>query len=106
MKVYEVILQDIWCNTYQIGFFSDLNDAIKPLNEQMGHEYLSKGELVEYPSTFSMCFNVNVGDILAEKYGEEEAYKQFGEDMSYSVLGFIYDDVNELIKELESIKGK
>lgn len=106
MKIYEVILQDVWNNTYQIGFFSNLNDAIEPLNKQMGNNYLQTGDLKEYPGTFNNVFNLNIGDILIDRYGEEEAYKKFGDDMCYYVLGFIYEDIDDLIKELKELEAK
>lgn len=87
-KLYQVILQDEWNNLGVVGWFENLDDAIEPINKTLkagwGEQYkLKKGDIKEYPSTFSYCFDTNLGDILTPD-GEYDNY------INLLVRGFIY----------------
>lgn len=78
---YQVIFQDEYNNLYLVGFYDDLQEAQKDINEEI-KDYLLDGdaydnddtlsmecrfgedtilgELKEYPSTFNMCFDKEI----------------------------------------------
>ena len=60
IKKYEVIIQDEWNNLYQIGFYDRLEDAIPEINEFLSVYEVEITELIEYPSTFGMCFDTEI----------------------------------------------
>lgn len=82
-KKYLVILQNAtWNNLYYIGEFKDLKDAIPVIKEQLPENYELE-ELTEYPSTFGMCFDLEI-------YNRRDE-----DDEIYMVRGFILEDDNE-----------
>lgn len=91
-KLYEVILQDEWNNLAQLGWFEKLDDAIPHINAVLtvsyGNKYaLKKGDIVEYPSTYEMCFDTELNSILNPN--DEDDY------IPILVRGFIYEFENE-----------
>jgi len=98
MKVYQVIYEDEYHNSYLIGFYKDLDDCIGEINEYLGdcYPHLEKGDLREYPSTFSFTFDTPI-------YDKDECNCVY-------VRGFILDsgclleDLERLKKEIENDK--
>ena len=99
--LYEVIMQDEYDNLYLLGFYGSLDDSIDDINgflsayEDDGVIPFKKGDLVEYASTFSTCFDRPVewesedgcpgdimvrGFVLSAKNAEEEAEKALARD--------------------------
>lgn len=60
LKKYEVIIQDEWNNLYQIGFYDKLEDALPDVNDFLEAYDVEIQELIEYPSTFGMCFDTEI----------------------------------------------
>ena len=64
--LYEVMMQDEYCNLYLLGFYRALDDAVDDVNgflaayEDDGAVPLQKGDLAEYASTFGSCFDREV----------------------------------------------
>ena len=64
--LYEVMMQDEYCNLYLLGFYRALDDAVGDVNgflaayEDDGAVPLQKGDLAEYASTFGTCFDREV----------------------------------------------
>lgn len=99
--LYEVIMQDEYDNLYLLGFYGSLDDSIDDINgflsayEDDGVVLFKKGDLTEYASTFSTCFDRHVewenedgcpgdvmvrGFVLSAKNAEEEAEKALARD--------------------------
>lgn len=104
MKVYQVFLNDIWNNNYLLGFYKDLDDAIEDINGFIDDKkyHLQKGDLQEYPSTFSSIFDTNVADILASR--DIDVDNLDDDVMSLEIRGFILDSdaIRESLASLES----
>lgn len=83
MKYYLVILQDEWNNLYYIGEYNELKDAIPDLNDQLSiyDVKLEEDDLHEYPSTFGMCFDLDLCNL--------ERYEDKDEICGVMVRGFI-----------------
>lgn len=61
MKRYIVFMQDMtWNNMYWIGEYKVLADAIPEINEFLSGYDTQIEELIEYPSTFNMCFDKEI----------------------------------------------
>ena len=96
MKLYQVIMQDEWNNLTELGYYKQLKDAVPDINGFLSvyGVKISEEDLVEYPSTFSMVFDLNLGDVFPDN---EDVY-------AVSVRGFIYDgdalfnEITELMK--------
>ena len=104
MKVYQIFLNDIWDNNYLLGFYKNLDDAIDDINGFIDEEeyHLQKGDLQEYPSTFSSVFDAYLIDILENKGIEADT---FSEDIAtLGIRGFILDSdaIRESLASLES----
>jgi hypothetical protein len=91
-KIYQVIIQDEYNNLTLVGFYKDLDDSIDDINEHLStyNVRLSKGDLKEYPSTFSSVFDTDLADIFLEN--EEVA--------GVMIRGFILD-TEETIKDIK-----
>jgi hypothetical protein len=72
-------MQDEWDNLYHLGFFHNLKDAIPEVNSWLSTYNIEIDELSEYPSTFGMCFDI-----------ELEA-----DDAYVHIRGFIFDKLQE-----------
>lgn len=84
---YQVIIQDEWNCLYHIGFYDKLEDSLEDVNNFLFDCYDVKiDELVEYPSTWTTCF-------------DREVEIDDGENIVY-VRGFIFDE-EMLRKELK-----
>lgn len=57
MKKYQVIFQDEYNNLYEVGFYDDLKDSIKDVNDYLEPYEEHIDELEEYVSTFGMAFD-------------------------------------------------
>lgn len=90
---------------YLIGFYKTLDDAILDINSYIEKEeyQLKKGDLKEYPSTYSTVFDTSVYDIVSgrEGFNENEDYYD-DEDLSLLIRGYILDKT-KLIEEIESL---
>ena len=60
MKKYQVIMQDEYNNLYNIGFYDNLSESIDDINDFLEVYNVSITELIEYPSTFSTCFDKDI----------------------------------------------
>ena len=77
IMIYQVIMQDEYNNLYHLGFYSNLQDALPDVNNWLVPYNIELDELVEYPSTFNMCFD-----------------RELESDDTYVyVRGFILDDI-------------
>lgn len=100
MKVYEVIVIDVWNNVYRLGLYKNLNDSLSDINSYISSDKLKleEGDLKEYPSTFNSCFDLIIGDVAISKGNiSEEELDDFYEDSQLQVRGFIFD--SEYLKE-------
>ena len=96
MKLYQVIVQDEWNNLTELGYYKDLRDAVPEVNSflEVYGVQITEDDLVEYPSTFSMVFDLNLGDLFPDN---DEVY-------AISIRGFIYDgealldEISKLVK--------
>jgi len=88
MKLYEVIFQDEYNNLYQLGYYKSLSDSINDINSELDSYgvAINADDLVEYPSTFNMCFDACIGDLVDEKILDEHE-----EVSSLYIRGFILD---------------
>ena len=57
MKIYQVIMQDEYNNLFLLGFYKDLKDSIKDINDWLEVYNVSIDELGEYPGTFEPSFD-------------------------------------------------
>lgn len=92
MKIYEIIMQDESNNLYLLGFYRDLKDAVEDINEWLStYDFeLEDDDLKEYPSTFNMCFDLDLGNFSEELCG-------------VYIRGFILevnDSLDELLEEV------
>ena len=89
-KMYQVFVTDEWNNNYLIGFYNNLDDCISEVNKFIDEEKfkLIPGDIKEYASTFGVCFDTSLYDILLSRdiYSEEEL-----EDVSIYIRGFVLD---------------
>ena len=105
-KVYQVIIEDEYCNLYHYGFFGSLDEATVEINKFIERDnaastdalqlpLLKKGELKEYVSSVGPCFD---HQIIVES---EDGF----DSRSIMVRGFIFDSLSlELM--LESLNEK
>lgn len=100
-KLYQVIFQDEYDNLYELGWFKELDDAIEPINQEISGIYgaedkykLKKGDLKEYQSTFSSCFDLQLGAFFAE-----DDVDSFDDFQSASIRGFIHEFEDEQYNE-------
>lgn len=106
VKIYQVIVIDLWNNMYNVGYFKNLDDAIPELNTYISDDLgikLEPGDIKEYPSTFNMVFDCSAGDILVNKTDDPELIEKIESDedlYSLQIRGFIYDK-DRLIEEIE-----
>lgn len=68
-KKYLVIFQDEYNNLYYVGKYNELDDCIEDVNGHLnGYGVsLNKGDIREYPSTFGMAFDTNIGDLFEDR---------------------------------------
>ena len=94
MKLYQVIMQDEWNNLTELGYYRQLSDAVDDINDFLSvyGVKINENDLVEYPSTFNMVFDLDLSDFYPEN---EEVYGVY-------VRGFIYDG-EALLKDLEEL---
>lgn len=59
-KKYQVIMQDEYNNLYHLGFYENLKESIDDVNAWLEIYDVSIDELVEYASTFCMCFDRDI----------------------------------------------
>lgn len=75
MKVYQVIFEDEYNNLYHLGFFKQLKDSLKSINQHLElyrdtmldedgceceFQPLTEFDLVPYASTFNDCFDKTI----------------------------------------------
>lgn len=84
LKKYEVFVQDEWNNLWLMGFYNNLGDSIRDINDFLEPYDTKIDELKEYASTFGSCFDTEV----ETKTGE-----------IVTTRGFIFD--GELLKEIK-----
>ncbi|MBR3208838.1 MAG: hypothetical protein IKF82_01075 [Bacilli bacterium] len=104
-KLYEVIFVSEYNNFMHLGWFENLDDAVEKINEELsvygnGKYKFEKGELIEYPSTFGNCFDVELAWFFSEKLQNEEVFDDL---QSCEIRGFIWtfkDDEFSKAKEL------
>lgn len=102
MKVYQVMVLDIWNNLWNLGFYSSLNDPelLSSLNEYVQDQTVIDGEeeiipnfkfeegtLQEYCSTFGYCFDKEI---------------DFKDGEYIIIKGYIFD-YDILMKELKEL---
>lgn len=98
-KLYQIIFVDEFDNFTNLGFYKSLDDSLKDINGRLsayGKQYkLEKGEVLEYPSTLGKCFDLDVANHFAEKFGEEKE-EQVMEDLhGVAIRGFVYELTEE-----------
>ena len=83
-KKYLVIMQDEWNNLTYLGEYKKLADAIPDINNFLSiyDVAITADDLKEYPSTFGMVFDTNIGDLFEDN---EEVY-------GIMIRGFILDE--------------
>lgn len=101
-KVYQVFVQDEYNNNYMCGFYNSLDDCIDDVNQYilLDKYKLSKGDIKEYPTTFDLCFDVCLYDILLDKFGDD--FEDCNLESSMYIRGFIFDK-DSLIDELTKL---
>ena len=107
MKVYQVMVIDVWNNITHLGFYKNLDDAVPDINELIWDEkyHIRKGEVKEYPSTMDWVFDTNLYDIITSR-GElsEDELETFenSDDYQIQIRGFIFDldYLDETVKEI------
>lgn len=97
-KIYQVYILDEYNNAYHLGFFSDLDKAIEPINGFLKTYNVSikQGDIKETAGTFGSYFDAYLSDIL---------YEEFEDDLDsisgVMIRGFIFDK-QELLKEINN----
>lgn len=102
-KVYQVFVSDLWNNNYLVGFFKDLDAAVPQINNFISEEkwFVKEGDLREYPSTFSTCFDNSLMNIIEGRTEDKEVLDEFydSEEASLEIRGFILE-YNDSLDEL------
>lgn len=98
-KVYEIIFVDEWNNFNQLGWYENLDDAIKDINGCLeiygnGKYKLEKGDLKEYPGSFGSCIDMDLSSFFSdnEEYDEDDVYNEI---QSCMIRGFVQEFSDE-----------
>lgn len=99
-KLYEVVFVSEYNNYNQLGWYTNLDDAIEDINGELkiyanGKFQLEKGDLKEYVSSFGLCIDMSLASFFNDKYNAED--NQELEDEIYSeiqcceIRGYVYE---------------
>ncbi len=90
MKLYQVIIQDEYNNLFNMGFYKELKESIKDINNFLESYDINISEdlLKEYPSSFNSCFDLDLSTIYED------------EIEPIMIRGFIFDFDEKIINEL------
>lgn len=105
MKIYQVMVIDIWNNITLVGFFKNLDDSVDPINDYIFEDKfkIKKGDLKEYASTFSMVFDTTVGDIYDNNHPNDKDDDVYNEEYyQLQIRGFILDS-DDMINEIHAL---
>ena len=93
MKIYQIIFQDEYNNLYLIGFYKNLKDSIRDINEELDSygAVIDEEDLKLYPSSFSECFDLSIKNM--------DRYENNDEIPDIYVRGFVLE-VNTSLDEL------
>ena len=97
-KLYEVVFVSEWNNYDQLGWYTNLDDAIEDINGELktyanGKYQLEKGDLKEYVGSFGLCIDISLASFFCDKLeaeGEEEE-EIYSELQSCEVRGYVYE---------------
>ena len=93
MKIYQIIFQDEYNNLYLIGFYKNLKDSIRDINEELDSygAVIDEEDLKLYPSSFSECFDLSIKNM--------DRYENNDEIPDIYVRGFVLE-INTSLDEL------
>ena len=95
MKIYQIIFQDEYNNLYLIGFYKNLKDSIRDINEELDSygAVIEEEDLKLYPSSFSECFDLSIKNM--------DRYENNDEIPDIYVRGFVLEVDTSLDELLE-----
>ena len=95
MKIYQIIFQDEYNNLYLIGFYKNLKDSIRDINEELDSygAVIDEEDLKLYPSSFSECFDLSIKNM--------DRYENNDEIPDIYVRGYVLEDNTSLDELLE-----
>ena len=95
MKIYQIIFQDEYNNLYLIGFYKNLKDSIRDINEELDSygAVIDEEDLTLYSSSFSECFDLSIKNM--------DRYENNDEIPDIYVRGFVLEVDTSLDELLE-----
>ena len=97
-KLYQVMIEDEYFNLYEIGWFKELKDSLKDLDNFLsayGDIEITEDILREYASTFGTCFDTELTLVKDEKEAVQKSTDLSVDEVIAYRLAENEEDINE-----------